>query len=156
MTNEDLLNELFQKNFKNEGITDSEFRERVRVINRTNKKGVNVGNVILEMSKKMRDVVMNEERVYINWRACKVKDFVNVMRCFRCFAFGHMVRECNMKERLCEKCGETGHLKERCKNECVRRNGKQKGRKCDHPVMSLECPEYVRMAERERLCISDD
>ena len=108
-------------------MSESDFRQRARVVTRReNKKGVNVGNVILELSVGMHETLLNEWRVYVKWRSCKVRDFV---RCHRCFAFGHMMRECSIKERLCERCGESGHLRDKCKNECACRNCKLRGRK---------------------------
>lgn len=38
-----------------------------------------------------------EGRVFIKWNAFRVKEFVNVLRCHECFAFGHMMRECERK-----------------------------------------------------------
>ena len=92
MTNEDLMKKLYEKNLKNAGVNKNKFKERVRVVSRTNRKGMNVGNVEIEMSKRMRDVLVREGRVYVKWRACKVKEFVNVLQCHKCFAFGHMMR----------------------------------------------------------------
>lgn len=66
------------------------------------------------------------------------------------------MRECSVNERLCQKCGESGHLREACKKEDACRNCKMKGSKCDHLVLSVECPEYVRMLNRKRMRISDD
>ena len=77
-----------------------------------------------------------------------MRDFVNVLRCHWRFAFGHMMRECIVKEPLCERCGESGHSRDKCKNACVCRNCKLHGRKSDHSVMSQECAEYIRMIER--------
>lgn len=156
MTNDEFMSELYVKNLKFAGVTEMEFKERVRIVSRASKKGADVGNVIVEVSKRMRDVLMNEERVYVKWRACKVREFVNVMRCYKCFAFGHMMRECSVKERLCEKCGESGHLKDKCRSACVCRNCKMKGRDANHSVLSCDCPDYVRMLEREKARISDD
>ena len=104
---------------------------------------------------RMHEILLNEGRVYVKWRSCKVRDFVNVHRCQWCFAFGHMMRECSVKERLCERCGESGHLQDKCKNARVRRNCKLRGRKADHSVMSQEYPEYIRMIERERATVND-
>ena len=156
MTNDDVMKELYVKNLKSAGISEEEFQLRARIVNRTSKKGMNVGNTVIELSKGMRDVLLREGRVYVRWRACKVREFVNVMRCHMCLAFGHMMRECTMKERLCENCGESGHLKDKCKSVSVCRNCKLRGKKCDHSVLSAECPEYVRMLVRERARISDD
>ena len=79
-----------------------------------------------------------------------MRDFANVLRCHRCFDFGHMMREYSIKERLCEHCGESGHLCDKCKNSCGCRNCKLRSRKSDHSVMCQECPEYVRVIESER------
>ncbi|CAK9816194.1 Uncharacterized 50 kDa protein in type I retrotransposable element R1DM [Anthophora plagiata] len=158
ITNEEFLNELFVKNVRTGKccMAECEFKDRTRIVNRTNKKNASVGNVIVEVTKSVRDVLMDEGRVYVKWRACKVKDYVNVLRCHKCYAFGHMMRECSVKDRLCQQCGESGHLRSECKKERMCRNCKLKGAKCDHSVMSDECPEFLRMAERERVRISDD
>ena len=85
MTNEDLLNEVYEKNLRNAGVSEKEFKERVRVVSRMNRKVVNVGNVIIEVSNRMREILVREGRVYVKWRACKVREFVNVLRCHKCF-----------------------------------------------------------------------
>lgn len=154
MTSEEVLNELYVKNLS-ECVSEKEFKERVRVVNRSNKKDANVGNIILEVSVKMFNELMKEGRMYMGWRACKMKEYVNVLRCHKCCAFGHMARECKEKESVCQKCGECGHLRFACKKSECCRNCKIKGKRSDHSVMSQECPEYVRMVarERERICL---
>ncbi|KAK2574694.1 hypothetical protein KPH14_012939 [Odynerus spinipes] len=155
MANETLLDELYSKNVK-EYECERVFKERVRVVSRASKKGANVGNVIIEVNKRMKERMCDEGRVYINWYAFKVREFVSVLRCYKCYMFGHMMRECGVKERLCQQCGEPGHMRNACKNACVCRNCKMKGMNCDHSVMSVECPEYKRMLEREQMRISDE
>lgn len=156
MTNDELVKEIFTKNLKNAGVSFEEYKERTRIVSRSNKKGMKEGNVIMEVSKKVRDLLVREGRAYVRWRACKVKEFVHVLRCHKCFAYGHMMKECSVDGRLCEKCGESGHLKEGCKNACICRNCKNKGRKCDHSVLATDCPEYVKMLDREKARVSDD
>ena len=58
--------------------------------------------------------------------------------------------------RMGERCGKNGHLKEKCKSACVCRNCRLKGKKCDHSVLSTECPQYMGMLEREKARVSDD
>lgn len=152
MTSDEILRDMYVKNL-NECVSEREFRERVRIVSRTNKKDASVGNVIIELSVSMYNALMNEGRLYVQWRACKLREFVNVLRCHKCCAFGHMAKECKEKDSVCQKCGETGHLKSACKKSECCRNCKIKANKCDHSVTSLECPEYVRMVERERMRI---
>ena len=102
MTNDDFMNELYERNLKKASVSESDLRQRARVVTRTNKKGVIVGNVILELSVCMHEILLNEGRVF-------------VLRCHWCFAFVHMMRECSVKERLCERCvkGDTCKTSER-------------------------------------------
>jgi len=84
-------------------------------------------------------------KIYMNWRVHNVKEYVNVVRCFKCHGYGHIAKFCNLDE-LCEKCGEKGYTKINCKRDiatCV--NCKRAKRRNDqHTVRSLDCPEYLR------------
>ena len=155
ITSEEFMRELNERNLKRVSVSEREFRQPARVVTRTSKKGVNVGNVFLELSGDKHENLLNDGRVYVKWRSCKVRHFVNVLRCHPCFAFGHMIRDCSVKEQLCERCGESGHLRDKCKNACVCRNCNLRGRKSDHSVTPQECPEYIRMIERERARVND-
>lgn len=155
LTNDEFMKELYDKNLKG-CVSENEFKERVRVVSRNSKKGAVCGNMILEVSRRIVEELHKEGRLYINWRAFRFKDFVSVLRCHKCYAFGHMMRECGMKERLCQKCCEEGHLMRDCKKETVCRNCKMKGSKCDHSILSDVCPEYLRILEREKLRISHE
>ena len=75
----------------------------------------------------------------MKWRACKVKEFVNVLRYHKCFVFWYMMRECSVDGRMCGRCGKNGHLKGKCKSACVCRSCILKGKKCDHSVLSGIC-----------------
>lgn len=46
MTNEVFMNKLYEKNLKNAGVSEKDSREGVRIVSKTNRKGMNVGNVI--------------------------------------------------------------------------------------------------------------
>ena len=45
MTSDVFMNELYEKNLKRANVSENEFRQRARIITRSRKKGVNVGNV---------------------------------------------------------------------------------------------------------------
>ncbi|KAK2574828.1 hypothetical protein KPH14_012922 [Odynerus spinipes] len=155
ITNDELMKQMYEKNLKNY-VEENVFAERVRVVTRNCKKGMSYGNVIVEVPGYVKRTVVDEGRLFVNWNVFRVREFISVLRCHRCYGFGHMMRECSVKERLCQRCGESGHLVKECKkqNEC--RNCKVRGGKCDHSVLSNECPEYVRALGRERARINDD
>jgi len=155
MTSDELMREFYEKNVRSY-VSESEFKERVRIVSRGGKKVAACGNVILEVPSRVKNVVCTEGRVFVGWKAFRVKEFVNVLRCRRCYAYGHMMRECMEKERLCQKCGMSGHMVRECKNIFACRNCKVKESKCDHSVLSEECPEYRRALEREKARVNDD
>lgn len=155
MTSEVLMREIYKKNVKG-CVSEGEFKERVRIVSRGGKKDAACGNVVLEVPSKMKNVLCNEGRVFVCWKAFRVKEFVNVLRCHRCYAYGHMMREYVEKERLCQKCGLSGHMMKDCKKEYACRNCKVRGCKYDHSVLSDECPEYKWALQRERARVNDD
>lgn len=58
--------------------------------------------------------------------------------------------------KLCRKCGEKSHMFADCRGiECCV-NCKMKGLPSEHSVLSVSCPEYVRMIERMKTRISND
>lgn len=145
----EFLGKLYKKNLK-DCLGEEEFSNGVSVVSRNGRKGAAQGNVILQVPVRVRDYMCGEGRVFVDWGSHKVKEFVSVLRCHKCYAYGHMMKDCRMKERVCLRCGEGGHLSKDCKKlECCR-NCRIKGMNGDHSVLSVECPEYRRMLERER------
>lgn len=155
MTEGYILKELYSKNLK-ECVTEEEFRRgRVRIISRSNKKGAEQGNVILEVTAGIKRSLSERMRIFIEWGAHRVRHYINVLRCYKCLVFGHTLRECSSKERLCHRCGEEGHLAKDCKSESKCRNCRIRGREHSHSVMSAECPEFLRVYERERMRVEN-
>ena len=55
------------------------------------------------------------------------------------FAFWHMTKKCNIKERLYEKYEESGHFRDKCRNVSMYSNS----RKADYLILFLEYLEYL-------------
>ena len=53
LTSEVFMNELHERNLKRSNVSENEFRHGARVATRGSRKGVNVGNVIVELSRDM-------------------------------------------------------------------------------------------------------
>lgn len=150
MTTDVLMSDMYERKLK-DVCTMNEFKEWARVISRGGKKGSDVGNVIMELSGKMCECLVKAGRVYVEWRAFKVRSFELFPRCFGFYGFGHSMNECKVKSRVCKKCGENGHEQKTCKSENeVCRNCKERNLDANHTVLSGKCPEYVRALERMR------
>ena len=51
---------------------------------KTGKKNSETTKWVVEVSSSTRKVLLNARRVFIGWRACKVQDYLLVLRCFKC------------------------------------------------------------------------
>jgi len=96
------------------------------------------------------DSIITKTRIYMMWRTYKVKEYLSIIRCFKCHGYGHLAKNCEIPEQLCEMYGSKDHLKDVCpkKNtpQCVNcmRN---KRKESNHSVRSALCPKYKRQVE---------
>lgn len=70
-------------------------------------------NMVLEVSPRLRNMLVSRGHLYLNLDICKVEDFKDVTRCFRCQRFGHVQSKCKHEERCCH-CGAHGHKVGNC------------------------------------------
>lgn len=77
-------------------------------------------NCVLEVSPEVRSFFMGASKLYFGFAACRFKDYVRIVQCYKCLAFGHIARDCVASPR-CGHCAG-GH------------EGKDCGRREDNPV----------------------
>ena len=46
--------------------------------------------------------------IFIDYSVCKVTDYIRVIQCFECFAFGHFAKHCKFKQSLCRELWNEG------------------------------------------------
>ena len=100
-------------------------------------------NYIIEVPAKIRKALIYQERLFINWTSCPVRDFTLVTRCYKCQQYGHAAKSCREPNSSCGHCGETGHLMSDCAKKaeapkcatCSRFNKPSK-----HKTGDAECP----------------
>lgn len=72
-------------------------------------------NAILELDKSTAECMLEEKKISIAWDMCRVYNYVQIMRCYKCLGYNHMAQECKNKIACC-KCGGE-HKVEECKSE---------------------------------------
>lgn len=153
MTEDSFKEELYEKNLKGK-FTKEEAFQRLRVRSRSGKEK-ECGNVIVEMSRSMKECLVSEGRVYVGWLSLRVKEFSSVLRCYGCMGIGHMMRECKVG-KVCRKCGESGHMEKDCKGKECCGNCKRRGVNAEHGVLSPSCPMFIEAELRMRRRVNDD
>lgn len=82
-------------------------------------------------------------RIRIGWVISRIREKKTILKCFRCWEFGHLARRCNGPDRskLCLRCGKEGHASKECSNDpsCALCRGKPDS---GHPSGSNRCPAY--------------
>lgn len=102
-----------------------------------------------------RIMSLSEGRVYIGFRSCRIYEHVNITRCYNCFQYGHMSKECGNK-KTCGKCSSTTHETKDChqENKCTNcflsNKNHNKNLDINHSSFDLKCPTYKQMIQKEK------
>lgn len=56
--------------------------------------------------------MVDKKRVNVQWDSCKIYEYLNVRRCFKCLGFNHVAENCKNKI-ACSKCAEE-HDEKQC------------------------------------------
>lgn len=155
LENENLLNVIMKQN----KIEDEREEFHMRIIKKisrenTREREVN-GSIIIELDDITHDSIMNRGKISVGWRKCRVFDCFSVKRCFKCWGYNHIAKNC-MRQETCHKCaGE--HKADECKakkKRCVNCMHKIKAYNLkindEHDALSRECPTYLRAIEQEK------
>lgn len=110
--------------------------------------GEGVQHWVIECSVEVRRWLLARDKVYIEWNACRAKDYADVVRCFKCQGYGHVGNYCKDK-LVCSFCSGEHDSK-----ECNRKDGdhacpacKKFGKVLKHKINDRSCPGHVRALE---------
>lgn len=151
MDEENLLKAIHAQNYEKEGRTLEEVKANFKPIFKTGRKNMPTRNWVLETSPAARkNAVQQKGKMQIGWYSCRVEDYVEVTRCYKCQGTNHTAAKCKEQNETCSHCGQIGHSHKVCskKNEppkCV--NCAKLGLKADHPAVDRSCAFYLKQVE---------
>lgn len=143
---------IFQQNIadKISDLSLETFLASTKLSHKSGKKDAETCNFIIEVPALIRKALITQERVFVNWSSCPVRDFTLVTRCFKCQQYGHAAKTCKTEVETCGHCGEEGHAKK----DCSKNAAPPKCATCwrfkkpsDHETGDPECPAR-KQAER--------
>ncbi|XP_050562864.1 uncharacterized protein LOC118281523 [Spodoptera frugiperda] len=124
-------------------LTKETFLTAVKLSHKSGKRDADSCNYIVEVPASVRKALVNQNRIYINWTSCPVRDFTLVTRCFKCQQYGHASKTCKSATSSCGHCGTEGHATQEC-------SSKEEPPKCatckrykkphNHKTGDSECP----------------
>lgn len=115
-------------------------------------------NVLLDVSIEAFNFFMNERKLRFGWDSFPVYEFVSVLRCFKCWKYGHMASLCKQDRFTCPLCAGNHKADQctssnKCCSNCKYVSNVLKIRNVDinHTVFDRNCTSYRRQLDKIKL-----
>lgn len=153
MQERDLFKCIYDQNLaeKIQDLTRETFLTSIKLSHKSGKKDAETCNYVLEVPSDIRKALISQNRVFINWSSCPVRDFTLVTRCFKCQQYGHAAKSCKQVEYTCGHCANMGHSIK----ECPKKEEPPKCATCslykkpsNHRTGEVDCPAKKNAEQR--------
>ena len=102
----------------------------------------------------MADRLLKAGKIKLGWMMCRVRERIQVVRCFRCLGFGHVALDCPSEDRsnICRLCGKEGHHAKECKEDpfCVVCSQSKEPGGALHILGSNKCESFQKELKKVR------
>lgn len=147
----EFINSLWDKNLQDADFDREQLLGKIKYKFATRTKDRGKENWVLELPAPVYRYLLAKGRAYVDWHSHRIKEFINVSRCYKCLNYGHSAKTCKAETPTCEKCGGEGHVRKDCPDRendemtCI--NCKRNKRDFKHRVTDKNCPEYQKQVE---------
>lgn len=119
ITEKEFFECLFEQNIadKDCSLSKDQFDSSVKLSHKSGKKEASTCNFILELTPTLRKLLINQQRIFIHWTSCPVRDYTIVTRCYKCHQYGHSAKYCRDPDSTCGHCSGKGHSIKECPNQ---------------------------------------
>lgn len=142
----DLPEVVFVQNFEDSPITQAEFTAGFRPVFKTGRRESDTGHWVVECSPKIRQALLDRQHICTGYSASRVRDHIDISRCFKCQRHGHVTKTCRQTQDTCGHCAQVGHDRKVCpslNSPAVCANCKRQGYASNHPVNSGSCSSFL-------------
>lgn len=104
---------VYEQNF--EGIIrKEEYEDNFNMKFKTGPRDKTTVHHVVEISAKLRKILLNQKRIYVAYGSYDVKDYIVVPRCMKCQDLGHVSKYCRKENQVCSHCGDEAHKRADC------------------------------------------
>jgi hypothetical protein len=139
-------------------INDEDIDNHIKLRFKRKNRNEHLCNYVFEVSPKLRNTLLDLQRVNVNYQRVHVNDFSSFLQCYKCMGFGHTTKHCKVTSDVCGICAgkhKTGNCPDsknknaiKCYN-CIRSNVKfNKQMSTSHSATSNSCPHVIKMQQR--------
>ena len=130
-------------------------KEKKNDKNQSERRGKEKGSVIIEADEKTHEVLLNKEKLNVGWKKCPVFNHISVKRCFKCWGYYHIAKNCT-RDETCYKCAgnhkatECKATKKKCVNCMFKIQTYNLKISDEHDALNPECPTFKRAIQEEK------
>ncbi|XP_053997451.1 uncharacterized protein LOC128886530 [Hylaeus anthracinus] len=133
-----------------EHISKNSYIDEFKLLFKTGDRNKETVNWVIEVSPTIRNILKERNKIFIDWSACYIRDYIAISRCYKCQNFGHIALHCKATVSTCGHCAQDGHSYKNCPKKesnpsCI--NCKRANRPHDHSNRTQTCPAYKHAIE---------
>lgn len=152
LNDEELIDSIKQNKI---GLREESSMKIVKRLKEVNRRGRTEGAIIIEADERTHELMLSQGKVNIGWKRCPIFNHISVRRCFKCWGYNHIAKNCT-RNVACHICAGNHNSNEYTTNEKKYINCKYKNQsynlriKDDHDALSPECPTFRKVLREEK------